>query len=94
MNPLVEYLLKHHNPGGNAIQHVRIDDFIDETEWTRKEIMDMALEARENRLVTMTMKTGYRVRDMDPEGLDLIGLWNEVYRKMGSKSVRYARTSK
>ena len=51
MNPLVEYLLKHHNPGGNAIKHVRIDDFIDETEWTRKEIMDMALEARENRLV-------------------------------------------
>ena len=52
MNSLVEYLLKHHNPGGNAIQHVRIDDFLDETEWTRKEILDIALEAKDNRRVT------------------------------------------
>ena len=36
MNPLVEYLQKHHDPGGNAIQHVRVDDFIDKIDWTRR----------------------------------------------------------
>ena len=85
MNRLVEYLKKHHNPGGNAINHIRVDDFIKDTEWTREEIYRMALEAREAGLVTMSLKTGYRVGDNDPEGLELIGLWNEVYRKMGSR---------
>lgn len=91
MNPLIEYLEEHHNPGGNAIQHVRVDDFIRETTWTRQEIMDMALEVRDEKYVTMTMKTGYRVGDNDPEGLDLIGLWNETYRNMGKirKGMRF-----
>lgn len=86
MNQLIDYLLKHHNPDGNANQHVRIDDVIDETDWTRKEIMEMALEAREHKYVTMTMKTGYRIGEYDKEGLDLIGVWNEGYRKMRRKS--------
>ena len=85
MNPLVEYLQKHHDPGGNAIQHVRVDDFIGKTEWTRQEIMDMALEAREAKYVTICMKTGSRIGDHDPEGLDIIGLWNDVYRNMGKR---------
>jgi hypothetical protein len=85
MNRLVEYLEKHHNPNGNAINHVRVDDLLPETEWTIAEVYEMSLEAREAGLVTMTMKTGYRVGDNDPEGLDLIGIWHEVYKKMGIK---------
>ncbi len=44
------------------------------------------LEAREDEYVTLSMKTGYRIGDMDPESLEIIGLWNEVYRKMGCKN--------
>ena len=84
MNRFVEYLVQHHNPGGNDIQFTRVETIIEETEWTRKEILDMALEGREAEYLTLNMKTGYRVGDFDPEGLDLIGLWNKVYRKMGN----------
>ena len=38
---------KQHNPDGNAINHVRVDDFINDTDWTREEVYLMALEARE-----------------------------------------------
>lgn len=85
MNELVEYLLEHYNPGGNAINHVRLDDLLKETEWTRSEIFRMAYEAREAQFLSLALKTGYSVSDMDPEGLELIGVWNEVYRKMGLK---------
>jgi hypothetical protein len=46
--------------------------------------MDMSLEANENKYVILPLKTGYRMGDMDSEGLDLIGIWNEVNRKMGT----------
>jgi hypothetical protein len=85
MNPLVEYLQKHHDPDGNAIQHTRVETIQSETDWTREEVFLLALEARENEYVTLSPKTGYRIRDMDPESLDLIGLWNNVYRTMGMK---------
>ena len=83
MNRLVDYLNEHHNPGGNAIEFTRVETIIAETDWSRKEILDMALEGREAQYLTVNMKTGYQVGDFDPEGLDLIGLWNKVYRKMG-----------
>ncbi len=85
MNELVQYLEKHHNPGGNAIQHTRVDTLLEETKWTPVEIYSMALEARDEKYVTMTMKTGFRVGDNDPEGLEIIGLWNDVYRNMGKR---------
>ena len=83
MNRLVEYMEKHHNPGGNAIKHVWVDDLLKESGWTRNEIFSMALEARDSNLLTLAMKTGFLVRDMEPEELDIIGIWNEVYKKMG-----------
>ena len=86
MNELVEYLEKHHSSGGNALNHVRVDDLLKETEWTLNEIFTMALEAREAKIVSMSIKTGYRIRDNDPEGLDLIGIWNTVYGKWESKA--------
>ena len=85
MNRLVEYLLEQHNPGGNAIKHVSADRLLEETEWTLNEIFSMALKAREEQYLSLSMKTGFRVCDMAPEGLELIGVWNEVYRKMGIK---------
>ena len=81
MNKLVEYLLEHHNPGGNAITHIRVDDLLKEIEWTREEVFLLALEASDAYILTLSMKTGYRVRDNNPEGLELIGVWNKVYRK-------------
>lgn len=84
MNELVEYLNEYHNPGGNAIQHTRIETILEETKWTREEVFKMALEARENKYISLSLKTGYRDGDNDPESLDIIGLWNEVYRKMGN----------
>ena len=77
------YLNEHHNPGGNAINHVRADVLHAETNWARSGIFSMALEAREAQLFTLTMKKGYRIPDNDPECLDLIGLRNDVYRKTG-----------
>ncbi len=85
MNELVEYLLEHYNPGGNAIKHVGVDQLLKKTGWTRSEIFRMAYEAREAQFLSLALKTGYSVSDMDPEGLELIGVWNEVYRKMGLK---------
>jgi hypothetical protein len=87
MNKLVEFLEEHHNPGGNTIQHTWIDTNLNETDWTREKVFLLALEARENEYVTLSLKTGYRVGDNDPESLDLIGLWNEVYRKMGINEI-------
>ncbi len=58
MNPLVEYLQKHYDPGGNAIQYTRIDTILNETEWTREEVFLLALEARENEFVTLSLKLG------------------------------------
>ena len=86
MNKLVEYLEKHHNPGGNAIKHVRIGTLLEETEWTISEIFNMAYDARESQYLTLSMKTGHRVGDNDPEGLESIGVWNELYRKMRKKA--------
>jgi hypothetical protein len=85
MNKLVEYLETHHNPGGNAIQHTWIDTILNETKWTREEVYLLALEARENEYVTLSPKTGYRIRDNDPESLEIIGLWNIVYHNMGKR---------
>jgi hypothetical protein len=86
MNELVEYLEEHHNPGGNAIKHTRVETIIDETSWTREEVFKLALEARENEYVSLSLKNGFRVGDDDPESLEIIGLWNNVYRTMGIKS--------
>jgi hypothetical protein len=85
MNELVEFLEEHYNPGGNAIQHTRVETILNETDWTKQEILDMALEACEERYVTVSMKTGCRVGNHDPEGLEIIGLWNMVYRNMGKR---------
>lgn len=38
---------KYHNPGGNAIDHMRADQLIKETDWDRSENFSMTLEARE-----------------------------------------------
>ena len=83
MNELVEYLEEHHNPGGNAIKFTGVETILKETRWTREEIFQLALEARDDEFITLSMKTGYRVGDNDPVSLDLIGLWNNVYRTMG-----------
>lgn len=83
MNKLVEYLSEHHNPGGNAIKHTSIETILSETHWTREEVFKLALEARENEFVTLSLKIGYRIGDNDPESLEIIGLWNNVYRTMG-----------
>jgi hypothetical protein len=85
MNKLVEYLEEHHNPGGNAIQHTRVETILNETKWTREEIYLLALEARDDEYVTLSPKTGYRIGDMDPESLEIMGLWNMVYRNMGKR---------
>jgi hypothetical protein len=74
MNKLVEYLNVHHNPGGNAIQHTRVETILSETGWIREELFKLALEAREDEYVTLSPKTGYRIRDNDPESLEIIGL--------------------
>jgi hypothetical protein len=83
MNPLVEYLQKHHDPGGNAIQHTRVETILSETGWIREEVFKLALEARDDEYVTLSPKTGYRIRDNDTESLEIIGLLNNVYRTMG-----------
>ena len=46
------------------------------------EIYQMARLGRDERI--LNMKTGYRIGDNDPESLEIIGLWNEVYPKMGT----------
>lgn len=42
MNKLVEYLTKYHNPGGNSVNIVPVDDLIFEMELTRREIFELA----------------------------------------------------
>ena len=84
MNPLVEYLEENHNPGGNAVQHVRVSTLLDETMWTKEEIFEMAFDAKQENYVSITMKTGTRTGEYTPDGLEIIGYWNELYRRIGN----------
>jgi hypothetical protein len=45
MNMLVEHMNKHHNPGARLYEYTRVEIIMDETGWTREEILHMAQEA-------------------------------------------------
>jgi hypothetical protein len=54
MNPLIDYLEENHNPKGNAIQQVRVSMLLDETDWTREEIFELAFDAKQENYVSLT----------------------------------------
>ena len=88
MNRLVEHMEKHHDPMGNALQFVRVEVLIEETGWSREEIFTMTREANEADLLTVSYNSkGGRVGAdmMEPENLDLVGIWNDVYKKLRVK---------
>ena len=51
MNKLIEYLAKHHHPGGNAFKIVAVDEVLDESGFTVEEIHEWALEAAKENYV-------------------------------------------
>jgi hypothetical protein len=81
MNPLVEYLTKHHNPGGNAIEHVFIEEIIDDTGWSKQQIFNWLMEGNKADLLTFTPTPESTIGEYTPDDIMLIGIWNELYRK-------------
>jgi len=83
MNKLVEHMIKHHNPGGNAINHVKVEQIIQETGWTREEILELARdpEAEHQLAPTMLRRDRDWSRDPTPEDLFAAGIWSKIYWK-------------
>ena len=79
MNPLVEYMEKHHNPGGNAIEHAFFDEIIDITGWSKTQTYDWLMEGKEAERLSFTPKTGTRIGEYGPDDIEIIGIWNILY---------------
>jgi hypothetical protein len=81
MNKLVEYLYKYHNPGGNSVNIVSVDDLIFEMELTRAELFDLATDPEVKKMLTPK----YNVKDWSKwhghKAIDLvsIAIWNKIY---------------
>ena len=52
MNKLVEYLNKYHNPGGNSVNTVLVEDLIFEMELTREEIFELATDPEVKKMIS------------------------------------------
>ncbi len=59
MNKLVEYLNKYHNPGGNSINIVPVEDLIFEMGLTRQELFELASDPA----VKKILSPRYNVKD-------------------------------
>mgnify|MGYP006292001579 CR=1 FL=1 len=58
MNKLVKYLTEHYQPGGNAYRIARMNDILESTGGTEEEAHRMTMEARREKLLYFTPKTG------------------------------------
>ena len=81
MNKLVEYLNKHHNPGGNSVNTVLVEDLIFEMKLTREELFDLATDPAVKKMISPR----YKVKDWSKwqghtaEELETICIWNKIY---------------
>ena len=81
MNRLVEYLIKHHNPGGNSVNIVPVDDLIFEMELTREELFDLATDPAMKKILSpkFNVKDWGKWRGNTADMLESIGIWNKIY---------------
>ena len=81
MNKLVEYLDKHHNPGGNSVNIVPVDDLIFEMGLTRQEIFDLVTDPKVKKMISprFNVKDWSKWRGNIAEELESIGVWNKIY---------------
>jgi len=83
MNKLVEYLYTNHKKGGIAINHVKVEQIIQETGWTREEILELVRDPDAKHQLAATMLRPDRdwSRDPAPEDLFAVGIWSKIYWK-------------
>ena len=81
MNRLVEYLNNYHNPGGNSINIVPVDDLIFEMELIRREIFELASDPAVKKILSpkFSVKDWSKWRRNIVEELESIGIWNKIY---------------
>jgi len=81
MNMLVEHMITHHHPGGNAINHVKVEQIMQETGWTREQTWKLARdpEAKHQLAPTILRRDRDWSREETPEDLFAVGIWSKNY---------------
>ncbi len=91
MNKLVEHMEKHHAPIGTAYESTRTETVMKETEWTREEIFEMAMDAWDAGHLSVSIVSDQRWsrEELIPEDLRLIGVFAPMYRKRIRRNLGY-----
>lgn len=82
MNKLVEYLYEHHSPMGGSCEITQVSTILKETDWTREQIYEMALEGEKEYYLWLHHHDGnYSSEQKGPSNLTSLTLWNTSYRE-------------
>jgi hypothetical protein len=78
---LVEYMTKYHNPGGNSVNIVFVEDLMFEMDLTRGELFDLATDPEVKKILTprFEVKDISKWRGHVAAEMTYIGIWNKIY---------------